>query len=196
MKGQKKAQRAEVATLRHVLRGGFVQNSGVGIDGGAHVGTWSAVMAGYFAKVIAFEPNPALQPLLAQNLAGFRNVEIRAEALMDVAGPVAVFPPRPGKTFSGWQVRPDPEGQEAAIALDDLELRGVGLIKLDLEGAELLALHGAARTIARCRPALIIEFGKLARRFGHGKKMLQAFLHERDYREFYRAGVDRVFVPQ
>jgi len=35
--------------------------------------------------------------------------------------------------------------------------RSVGIIQLDIEGYETEALFGARRTIARCRPVLILE---------------------------------------
>lgn len=34
-----------------------------------------------------------------------------------------------------------------------------GLIKIDVEGAEMLVLEGAVKTIARCKPFIIFEFG-------------------------------------
>lgn len=46
------------------------------------------------------------------------------------------------------------------IALDDLNLDNVGLIKLDLEGHEPEALNGMWRTIERNKPFLIIELSE------------------------------------
>lgn len=43
------------------------------------------------------------------------------------------------------------------IALDDLNIQNVGLIKLDLEGSEPEALVGMKSTIQRCKPNMIIE---------------------------------------
>ena len=44
------------------------------------------------------------------------------------------------------------------VALDDLDFpRRVALIKLDIEGAELLALRGATGLLGRDRPALLCE---------------------------------------
>ncbi|MFT3757628.1 FkbM family methyltransferase [Thauera sp.] len=47
-----------------------------------------------------------------------------------------------------------------ACTLDDAlrDESNIGLIKLDIEGAELLALEGAARTIARNRPFMVMEY--------------------------------------
>jgi FkbM family methyltransferase len=43
------------------------------------------------------------------------------------------------------------------ITIDSLNLPSVGLIKLDIQGSELIALKGAAETIQRCRPVVLIE---------------------------------------
>jgi Methyltransferase FkbM domain len=41
--------------------------------------------------------------------------------------------------------------------LDDLGLDNVGLIKIDVEGHELAVLRGAAHTLRRHQPTLVIE---------------------------------------
>lgn len=195
MKGQKVQQVIEVETLHRVLDMDVVDDYRVAIDGGAHVGTWSALMAVHFGRVIAFEPNPPTYETLKANLAGTENVELRCQALMDKAGAVRVFPPRPNKALTGWQVEAAPDGGSRAVAIDDFELSHCGLIKLDLEGAELLALKGAHKTISRCRPVLVVEFCGLSSRFGHSDRMIQGHLISAGYRELFRAGADRVFVP-
>ncbi len=62
--------------------------------------------------------------------------------------------------------------------------RPVGLIQLDTEGHEIAALQGAAETIARCRPLLVLE--------GHGGADLAAepFLQDLAARHGYRT-IDR-----
>jgi hypothetical protein len=58
-------------------------------------------------------------------------------------------------------VRIAPGGGEISIvALDELDLAGpVGLVKIDVEGAEPLVLRGAARLIAAWLPDFMIEAG-------------------------------------
>jgi len=44
-----------------------------------------------------------------------------------------------------------------AIAIDDFKLPRVDFIKIDVQGMELDVLNGAKETIARCKPAIVIE---------------------------------------
>lgn len=43
------------------------------------------------------------------------------------------------------------------IAVDDLDIGDVHLIKIDIEGMEFKALVGAEKTISRCKPAIFFE---------------------------------------
>ena len=47
------------------------------------------------------------------------------------------------------------------IAIDTLELPRVDLIKLDIEGMEMDALAGAAQTVERCQPIVLVETDKV-----------------------------------
>ena len=66
--------------------------------------------------------------------------------------------------------------------LDDYQLPPVGFIKIDVEGHEEAVLRGAAQTIARNRPVLMIEIeerhnpgalGRLFERFGADRYRVQ-----------------------
>ena len=50
-----------------------------------------------------------------------------------------------------------------ALTIDSLGLDRVGLIKIDVEGAEHDVIRGAAQTIARCRPVVVVEEGHAER---------------------------------
>ena len=194
MKGQSYRMIEEAETLSHALE--FVSVWTVAIDGGANVGVWTVKMSQHFDRTIAFEPGAEAFAALKVNAVGNRGIELRNQALMDVPGRVNVERPRPGrgKLTSRVCVKAE-DGTVEAVTIDGLKLASCGLIKLDLEGAEILALNGGSRTILRLKPVMIVETWRdQAGRFGHAPEAAHSRLLGWGYREVYRANADRVYV--
>ncbi|HJZ62043.1 MAG TPA: FkbM family methyltransferase [Miltoncostaeaceae bacterium] len=151
-----------MATLVRLL-----PRDGVAIDVGANVGAIALVLARAApdGRVIAFEASPATVPVLRANLAanGEGGVEVVPVALGDRGGSVRLSAIAAGAGGSFVSPREaHGEGAEvAATTLDDwVEARGLerlDLIKIDVEGSEPRVLDGARRTLARHRPALVVE---------------------------------------
>lgn len=79
------------------------------------------------------------------------------------------------------------ETQSVALCrLDDLKIGRVDLIKMDIEGAELLALEGAAKTIEVNRPTVLSEVypQQLKEVSGCNASALFGWFHARGYRSF------------
>jgi FkbM family methyltransferase len=149
----------------------------VAVDGGANTGDWTAAMAGAFNRVHAFEPAPDMAIHLRRRFETFSNVEIHEQALWDTAASVSVTADakRQDQPRSRFVV---PNGSVPAIPLDSLKLENCGLLKLDLEGAEPLAIKGAEQTIRTCRPVMIVECKKFRGRYDTPKdagEMLKGF---------------------
>jgi hypothetical protein len=75
-------------------------------------------------------------------------------------------------------------------ALEQVE--GVSLLKLDIEGAELLALRGAANLIARERPAIVCEVdAEFLEGFGQQPRDVVEFLGQWGYEPHRYDGANR-----
>jgi FkbM family methyltransferase len=74
----------------------------------------------------------------------------------------------------------------SVFTLDALQPNDAGkqtLLKMDIEGAELLALRGAERLLARKNVSLLLSVhSNLMVQFGHTRAMIEQFLGERGYR--------------
>lgn len=148
------------ASLEPVLAG-LLPDSGVFLDVGAHVGRWAIRLAGKASRVIAVEANPDTIPALRQNieLNGLSNIEVWECAAWDRSERLQLSDPN-GKVSGGsTRCLPAPNGVVEGVRLDErLEALGrLDLVKLDVEGADIEALHGMSQTLLRLRPALFIE---------------------------------------
>jgi FkbM family methyltransferase len=146
----------------------------VSLDIGADVGEFTIAMLASSRSVIAFEPRPAPARDLASMFdAVGAAVRVEAVALSDQPGvaTMRVVEPDPGRgTIDAGNVLGDVDGggvQSIDVPvkrLDDLHLDDVGLVKIDVEGHELAVLRGAADTLTRNRPAVLVEAVEAAER--------------------------------
>ena len=137
------------------------------VDVGANLGYYAVIALGGSAphgRVIAFEPDPANHALLLRNLLPFGDrATARRQAVAAASGTLLLHrhPDNKGKHSVLAAPELDAGVSVEAVTLDAAlaELGGprVDVIKLDVEGAEPLALIGMAETLARHRPVLFLE---------------------------------------
>lgn len=138
---------------------GFMPCEGdIAIDGGAYDGTTSLDFAKCGAKVYAFE----------MDAANYKNCRARLDASVSydiTLENIGLSDTESEESYSCFGVgsRKNVNGNLTArfTDLDTYAARNnisrVDYIKLDIEGAELEMLHGAAKTITRCKPKMAIS---------------------------------------
>lgn len=158
------------------------------IDIGAYVGTFTlkallAVSEG--GKVVAVEPSPANMKYCKRNCRHFPNVVFVQKVITDKVGRAKLYLSSGGACHS--LIYPHKHSREVeATTVDslvkDLGLAKVNLIKLDIEGANLMALAGAEETLKRSEVRLAVA---AYHKQPNGKPELpyvRAFLEERGFR--------------
>lgn len=141
------------------------QAGGLVVDVGAYSGLFSIAAALHGCNVIAFEPMPANLERLRANLKANKvagEVVIAPAAASDRIGEgeITFNPKASGLTSGASLVRR--KGPRLAIKLTTIDATClapllVSAIKIDVERAEPQVLAGAQATIARCRPAILVE---------------------------------------
>lgn len=167
------------------------------IDIGANVGYYAIMAAWHWRHrketvVFAFEPNPWAVQRLRENvkLNGLTNIEVIAQGVTDKSGPAVLYFNPDGITLGSLRSYLPHLAQPCQISVITLDefveehpnVR-IGLIKLDIEGGELLAFMGGRRTIERDRPLIIYEENEPAcQAFGYSPLDLRAWLKTMGYR--------------
>jgi FkbM family methyltransferase len=135
------------------------------LDGGANIGLATIYFKRRFprARVVAFEPDPALCGALRRNLGSFRlqDVEVIEGALHDADGFVEFF----SEGSDGGRVDNVTEAGRVigvkAVRLRSFLDRPVDLLKLDIEGAEVRVLKDVRDQLG-CVRRLFVEYHSFA----------------------------------
>ncbi|ROO89484.1 FkbM family methyltransferase [Actinocorallia herbida] len=148
----------------------FVPRGGTAVDAGGWFGPWTRSLLARADRVVTIEADPTMARMLART---FPRAEVIAAAVSEFPG-TAAFAATPGTRLAGTSKVtgtaprggtavleadvPGGEGQAVpCVRIDDLGLTDVGFLKLDIEGHELPALRGAAETVRRDRPVILLE---------------------------------------
>lgn len=151
----------------------FCPKGGTSIDVGANIGEWTLAMSasvGCAGNVYAFEPVSDIAAILRKSvwINRLTQTEVVETALSDVSGR-GVFTIRDDHSgmsgFDGPLVRSDKERtlEVPKTTIDafvtDRKLDRLDFIKIDVERHEVEVIAGAKETLARFKPAIILEAG-------------------------------------
>jgi len=174
----------------------------VSLDIGADVGEFTVAMLASSPSVIAFEPRPAQARELASMFRAIgAAVRVEAVALSDKPGTATmrIVESEPGRsTIDTDNVLRDVSGSRVRSidvpvkCLDEFRFDDVGLIKIDVEGHELAVLRGAADTLTRNRPKILVEAEE--RHHPNAVAEITEFFTALDYRGYFEIGGTRLPV--
>ncbi len=166
---------------------------GTVVDVGANIGFYtleSSLLVGASGRVISIEAAPPHLKALQENIQrnGLRNVAIIKNAVGDRVGEATLALPQ-GDNLGMFTLGPVASEEMYRVEVqridDVLEQQGVqcvDLIKMDIEGSEFRALIGAATTLARFKPALLLELNEPAlQRCGSSTRAVKELLSKAGY---------------
>ena len=138
------------------------------IDLGANIGQMTIALSklvGNAGKVISVEPDPFLFYVLNKNIVKNKSFNCHPYSICAWNSSEVELPyPDPDlsrfESLGSYGISPYAKTNRMlpAIALDDLNLNNVSFIKMDIQGSELHALRGLQKTIAKCKPVVLVEY--------------------------------------
>jgi FkbM family methyltransferase len=136
------------------------------IDVGAYIGDYPLALFKHAKSIYAFEPekNNYEKMLYYIKHNHITNIKAVKAALASHKGKIKIYTSK----NKGWHSMTIPyqDGSEQvrALTLDDYvaknKIHNIGLIKIDVEGAEFEVLSGSLETLIHHRPTLLIEFNR------------------------------------
>lgn len=184
----------------------WAQPGMVAYDVGANIGYVSLLLAkraGENGRVFSFEPLPSNQERLQKNMAlnPVLNVKLIPKAIADREGRTTFLVHSSGgmgklQGSAGKNAEYENKIDVEVISLDDFVYTEKNvppdLIKIDIEGGEVLALKGMQRLLKEAKPILLIEL--------HGHEAANAacaLLREVNYNQYFmRAGYQGISAPE
>jgi len=178
----------QVGELERVYR--HVAKFDIVVQAGGNCGLWPRALGEKFETVYTFEPAPVNFRCLcanapAENIYKFNAALGWEHATVDLD----MRPDNVGAHKIGGR------GRIPMLRIDDLALRDCDLIYLDIEGYELLALHGAQKTLFELQPTVVIEDKGLSKAYCVEKgETVQWLVQGYGYRVAETIGRDVVLV--
>lgn len=155
-----------------LMRRLFALKKGAFIDIGANIGQTliDYIISGENCGYFGFEPNPECLTLLSQIIErnGLRGIDLVPAGLADKNGILKFFVSKNSNADSGGSLlrdlRPQAELRSFYVPCyrfddirEELGIDEISLIKIDVEGGELMTLSGMKETLGNRRPLLIVE---------------------------------------
>jgi len=146
------------------------------VDGGANIGDYTQIFSrivGASGQVLSFEPVPPTLEKLKSNIQNWRLLNVKTfscalsnkneQATIQLPGGVSGYASLSSHTET-WGDSPVETFNVETCRLDDFaqfSFDRLDFMKLDLEGAEPLAVEGASSILSRFLPSLHVEFSPL-----------------------------------
>lgn len=184
----------------------IIRPADVVFDVGANLGLHTLTFSKMAQKVIAFEPNPALVENLRKTLASIPNAELHEFCLSDrdasVEFHVSKWDHMLG-SLANWSGQPADTIMVPSYALDSLLDKGLvptpQVLKVDVEGAELLVFRGGEKLFSGSdapRAVIFEELNSASRKLGIGDAEAAEFLRARGYHLQLILDEDLVPLPE
>ena len=168
-----------------------IRPTDVVFDVGANLGLHTLTFSRLAKHVVAFEPNPSLTPNLRKTVANLANATLCDVCLTSVDGPVQFHISEWDhmlSSMSNWSGQPtraiEVSGRSLDSLLSDGSIPKPDVLKVDVEGAELMVFRGAEHLLSQTdspRAIIFEELNSSSRKLGIADGEAAEFLKGKGY---------------
>lgn len=174
-----------------------VEKNNVVVQAGGCCGMYPVFFSSLFTKVYTFEPDDLNYFCLEKNISSYKNVFAQKKALHDDETSCTMLKASPGgdeMNVGMHRIGKIGEGETETTTIDSLQLDDCDLIHLDAEGHEVPILYGAADTISKFKPVVVLEDNPgiaevVMNMFGYVKvqdfRMDKLYIHQTKIQNFF-----------
>ena len=146
-----------------------VNQFGIAVDCGAHIGLWSRDLENYFDKLYCFEPVKEFFNCLKINIKN-KNTELYNQALgNEMSSGEILITKNSGNSGLTHVIHNNKKNfnekdiieKIEIVKLDSFNLKQLDFFKIDVEGLGLDVLRGAKKTLENCNPIVCLELFEL-----------------------------------
>ena len=169
----------------------LIRPTDVVFDVGANLGLHTLTFSRLAKHVVAFEPNPSLTPNLRKTLTNIKNATLCDVCLTSENGMVQFHISEWDhmlSSLSNWSGQPTRTIEVPGCSLDSLLSNGSipkpDVLKVDVEGAELMVFRGAAKLLSQTdspRAIIFEELNSSSRKLGIADGEAADFLKAKGY---------------
>lgn len=169
----------------------YCKTRDVCVQAGGNVGIWPLLLADKFNYVHTFEPDQLNFECLVKNCEHIPHMTATNCGLGDSEENVELS--REHGNCGAHFVHGT--GPIPITTIDSFEYPVCNLIILDIEGYEMKALKGAAATIKRCQPVIMVEEKGLGKKYGIEDGAIEIYLASLGYSVAKRLNNDVIYIP-
>ena len=181
----------DVMDIDYIVK--FIDYRGNCVQAGGACGVWPLRYSQLFDHVYTFEPMRENLECLEENIKGIGNITVSPCGLDSKQSVGSMKFDRTEHNNYGAVYFEQGKGSVMTTTIDSLNLDSCALIQLDIEGYELEALKGAAKTIDEHGPVIILEEKPLPQYPRRDCKLPRYYLESLGYSEVGRIKKDVVF---
>ncbi len=158
------------------------------VDVGSWCGTFALKMQKFAKQIYCYEPSKLHFECLTRNVAQYNHIKLFNQAIGNMDGFVKLSNEQATQNTRVLLEK----GDTKISKLDSLDLTGVEMLKIDVEGLEAEVLKGANEKLKDVK-YIMIELNKNSERYGSSNQLIETHIKDLGFKKIFKVWPDKVY---